>query len=101
MRLFLDTSVLLAVSASDRGASREIFRLAPANEWIMITTAYVVEEVLRNLPDFPPLVSGAWVGLRSELLLMEDVVTLDRPVVFSARKDRPVLFSALRGRISC
>jgi len=48
----------------------------------MITTAYVVEEVLRNLPDFPPLVIGAWVGLRSELLLMEDLVTLDRPVVF-------------------
>jgi hypothetical protein len=61
----------------------------------MITTAYVVEEVLRNLPDFSPLVSGVWVRLRSELLLMEDVVTLDRPVVFSARKDRPILFSAL------
>jgi len=44
----------------------------------MITTGYVVEEVLRNLPDFPPLVSGEWVRLRSELLLMEDVITLDR-----------------------
>ncbi len=46
------------------------------------------------LPDFPPLVSGEWVHLRSELLLMEDVITLDRPAVFSARKDRPILFSA-------
>jgi hypothetical protein len=60
----------------------------------MITTGYVVEEVLRNLPDFPPLVSGEWVRLRSELLLMEDVITLDRPAVFSVRKDRPILFSA-------
>jgi hypothetical protein len=57
--------------------------------------AYIVEEVLRNLPAFPPLVSGEWVRLRSELLLTEDVVTLDRPAVFSARKDRPILFSAL------
>jgi hypothetical protein len=60
----------------------------------MITTAYAVEEVLRNLPDFPPLVSGEWVRLRAELLLMEDVITLDRPAVFSAKKDRPILFSA-------
>ena len=95
MRLFLDTSVLFAASASDRGASREIFRLADVNEWVMITTTYVVEEVLRNLPDFPSTVSGEWVRLRSGLLLMEDVVTLDRPAVFSARKDRPILFSAL------
>ena len=29
MRLFLDTSVLLAASGSNRGASREIFRFAP------------------------------------------------------------------------
>lgn len=65
MRLFLDTSVLLAASASDRGASREIFRLAAVNEWVMITTTYVVEEVLRNLPDFPSTVSGEWVRLRS------------------------------------
>jgi hypothetical protein len=53
-----------------------------------------VEEVLSNLPDFPLLVSGEWVRLRSELLLMEDEITLDRPAVFSARKDRPILFSA-------
>jgi predicted nucleic acid-binding protein len=94
VRLFLDTSVLLAAAASNRGASREIFRLASGNKWVMITTGYVVEEVLRNLPDFPPLVSGEWVRLRSELLLLEDVITLDRPAVFSARKDRPILFSA-------
>lgn len=61
----------------------------------MITTAYVVDEVLRNLPDFPPRVSAEWARLRLELQLMEDVVTVDRPAVFSAGKDRPILFSAL------
>jgi hypothetical protein len=75
-------------------ARHEIVRLAPANEWVIITTGYVVEEMLRNLPDFPSLVSGEWVRLRSELLPMEDVITLDRPTVFSARKERPILFSA-------
>lgn len=48
MRLFLDTSVLLAACGSATGASREIFRRAPANDWTLIATPYVVAEVLRN-----------------------------------------------------
>ena len=54
VRLFLDTSVLLAASGSANGASREIFRRASANGWILVVTPYAIEEVLRNLPDFPP-----------------------------------------------
>ena len=95
MRLFLDASVLLAASGSANGASREIFRLAPVNGWTLITTPYAIEEVLRNLPDFPPSASVEWARLRSALLIMDDVLTLDRPVVFEAGKDRPILFSAL------
>ena len=53
MRLFLDTSVLLSACAFANGASREIFRLAGVNRWVLVATPYVVEEVLRNLPDFP------------------------------------------------
>ena len=95
MRLFLDTSVLLAAAGSPNGASREIFRRAAANSWTLVTTPYVIEEVLRNLPDFPPSASADWVLLRPRLLVMDDVLTLDRPVVFPAGKDRPILFSAL------
>jgi hypothetical protein len=29
------------------------------------------------------------------LLVLDDVVTLDRPVIFEAGKDRPILFGAL------
>jgi hypothetical protein len=54
-----------------------------------------VEEVLRNLVDFPPAASAEWAKLRADLLVLDDVLTLDRPVVFSASKDRPILFSAL------
>jgi len=95
VRLFLDTSVLLAACGSNTGASREIFRRAEANGWILITTPYVIEETVRNLPDFPPSASANWVRLRPGLLVMDDVLTLDRPVVFPAGKDRPILFSAL------
>ena len=95
MRLFLDTSVLISACASARGASREIFRLAGVNGWVLVVTPYVVEEVLRNLPDFPVGASGEWVRLRGEVLVMDDVLTVDRAVVFPVPKDKPVLFSAL------
>lgn len=95
MRLFLDTSVLLAASGSANGASREIFRRASANGWVLVTTPYAIEEVLRNLSNFPPSATAAWAGLRPALLVMDDVLTLDRPAVFQAGKDRPILFSAL------
>ena len=33
--------------------------------------------------------------MRPALLILDDVLTLDRPAVFEAGKDRPILFSAL------
>jgi predicted nucleic acid-binding protein len=95
MRLFLDTSVLLAASGSDRGASREIFRRAGACGWILLTTPYVVEEVHSNLPELSVAATAAWARLRPELTLMDDVLTLDRASVFEPAKDRPILFGAL------
>ena len=95
MRLFLDSSVLLAASGSSLGASRQIFRRARSNEWTLFTTPYVIEEVLRNLPKLPPTATAEWARLRPALLLSDDVVTLDRPAVFERAKDRPILFSAL------
>jgi predicted nucleic acid-binding protein len=95
VRLFLDTSVLLAASGGITGASREIFRRAAANGWILVTTPYAIEETIRNLPDFPASATADWAQLRPSLLIMDDVLTLDRPSVFAAGKDRPILFSAL------
>ena len=95
MRLFLDTSVLLAASGSAVGASRHVFRLAPANAWSLVATPYVVEEVLHNLPLLPASATSAWGHLRLGLTVLDDVLTLDRAVVFSAGKDRPILFGAL------
>ena len=95
MRLFLDTSALLAASGSAQGASREIFRLASVNQWTLIATPYAVEEVRCNLPNFPASAGADWNRLRGELLLMDDVFTVERPAVFAPAKDRPILFSAL------
>lgn len=95
MRLFLDASVLLAASGSATGASRHLFRLAPANGWSLVATPYVIGEVLHNLPHLPAAATSAWARLRPALWLRDDILTLDRAVVFPASKDRPVLFSAL------
>ncbi len=95
MRLFLDTSVLLAACGSTKGASREIFRLAPLNNWMLITTPYVLDEANRNLPLLPDDAASQWPTLRPELVIRDDVLTLHQGVVFPVAKDRPVLFSAL------
>ena len=95
MRLFLDTSVLLAACGSARGASREIFRLAPSHVWAFIATPYVIEEVLTNIGVLGPAAAAEWPRLRKELLIYDDILTLDRPAVFSPAKDKPILFSAL------
>jgi hypothetical protein len=95
VRLFLDTSVLLAACASDLGASREIFLRALPNEWVLVTSPYVVGEVLANLRKLPASASAEWAKLRPMLLLLDDILTVDRPSVFEPAKDRPILFSAL------
>ena len=95
MRLFLDASVMLAACGSATGASRGVFRHAEAQGWILITVPYALHEVFNNLGDFPPAASAEWARLRQVLLVMDDVLTVDRPVVFPAGKDRPILFSAL------
>ena len=95
MRLFLDTSVLLAACGSAKGAWREIFRLALYNPWTLIATPYVLEEVNRNLPVLPTSAESDWLALRSQLVLRDDVVTLHQIAIYPVTKDRPILFSAL------
>jgi predicted nucleic acid-binding protein len=95
VRLFLDSSVLIAAAASAEGASREIFRRAPTRDCGLITTPYAVTEVVRNLAGFAAPVTVTWLRLRERLVLVDDVLTIDKPAVFPVNKDRPILFSAL------
>ena len=60
-----------------------------------MTTPYVIEEVARNLPKFPPEATAEWARLRPRLRMRDNILTLDRPVVFPAGKDRPILFGAV------
>jgi predicted nucleic acid-binding protein len=95
VRLFLDTSVLLAASGSATGASRELFNRAAVNDWTLVASPYAIEEVYRNLLRLPPTGASDWARLRPSVVIVDDVLTLDRPVIFERSKDRPILFTAL------
>jgi predicted nucleic acid-binding protein len=94
VRLFLDTSVLLAATGSGSGASREVFRRASSNGWMLLVTPYVLGEVERNLPLLGQRAIAQWNSLRSPLKLVPDILTIELAVVFPNAKDRPILFSA-------
>lgn len=95
MKLFLDTSVLLAAIGSEKGASRELFKLAVSQDWQLIATPYVLNEVEANLVQLPAIKTKDWDDLQPKLSIAEDILVLDLPVVFEPAKDRPVLFGAL------
>lgn len=95
MRLFLDASVLLAAAGSPNGASRAVFALAPAQGWVLVSSPYALNEVLRNLRKLPGQATSEWLRLRPQVTMADDVVSLDRPVIFGTSKDRPILFTAL------
>lgn len=95
MRIFLDTSVLLAACRSKFGASRAILDIAAKQGWKLTASLWVRNEVEKNLSKFPFESTATWVGLRSRISLVDDVVSIDRALVFPASKDRPVLITAL------
>jgi hypothetical protein len=60
-----------------------------------VSSPWAVSEVFQNLPDLPVTATGDWLRLRPCVSIVDDVLVLDRPVIFSASKDRPILFTAL------
>jgi hypothetical protein len=96
LKLFLDTSVLLAACGSECGASGYICGHAAINDWTLIVTPYVIDEVCRNLDRVTAATAKIrWLGFAPTLSIRRNVLTLDRPVVFPKSKDRPILFGAL------
>ena len=76
MKLFLDTSVLLAACGSEHGSSRAVFDYAPAQRWELFASPWVLGEVLRNLPKLPPGATATWSRLRPRLVIVDDLVSL-------------------------
>lgn len=99
MRLFLDTSVLLAASGSRKGASRFLITEASAHSWELVSSDYCDEETRRNLPKVSRSGAIAWKNeIKPRLRFVRADLTLDKPLVFPKAKDRPVVITALASR---
>ncbi|MDO8539043.1 MAG: hypothetical protein Q7S40_01270 [Opitutaceae bacterium] len=94
MRIFLDTSFIIAAAGSRTGLPRYILEHGQRSQWVFITSLYCEEEVARNIHK----VGGEafWLSvIRPDLRIHTTEVVLDYPLVFDASKDRPVIISAL------
>lgn len=102
MKLFLDTSVLLAAAGSTQGASRYVVEEAAAQDWRLLTAPYCVAEALRNARKIgskaPAALSRAIIP---KLELVPTELAFDQALVFPKAKDRPVLLSALGAEADC
>ncbi len=99
MRIFLDTSVLLAAAGSSRGASRFLITQADAHGWELVSSDYCAEEARRNLPKLGRSAAAAWrTAIAPSLRLIRASLALDKPLVFPKAKDRPVVITALATR---
>jgi predicted nucleic acid-binding protein len=99
VRIFLDTSVLLAAAGSSRGASRFLITQADAHGWELVSSDYCAEEARRNLPKLGRSAAAAWrTAIAPSLRLARASLALDKPLVFPKAKDRPVVITALATR---
>jgi len=96
VRLFLDTSVLLAASGSAGGASRFLIDSAAFNGWKLISSPYCRAEVDKNVIKIGSDAIEYWRNhLYVMLTLVQDCVVMDKPLSFEAIKDKPVIITAL------
>lgn len=97
MRLFLDANVLFSAALSPEGTASKLFAFAEAGACELVTSAFVVAEVTRNLRVKAPEVVDRWehaiasVGIVAEA----DLRLVGRLAVPLAAKDRPILAAAL------
>ena len=96
MKLFLDTSVLLAASGSAKGASRFLITEGSALGWELISSDYCEEETIRNLSKIGRSAATAWAKqIKPRVRIVPTSLALDKPLVFPKAKDRPVVIAAL------
>ena len=95
MRIFLDSSVLLSASGSEKSLSRLVAALAPERGWTLVSAIYCQAETNRNIIKLGPQAVATWPELRRKIQWVPNALTSTRPLLLTASKDKPVLISAL------
>jgi predicted nucleic acid-binding protein len=99
MRLFLDSSVLLAASGSANGASRLLITEAEDQNWDLMSSLYCLEETRHNLPKLGPQAEKEFEFKVLPFVECVDTrLVVDRPLVYRVTKDRPVVAGALAAK---
>ena len=101
LRVFVDTSALLAGLNSPTGAAGTILAACFSHDLIPVISPQVIEEAERNIPFKFPLLADAW----ASFLLIPPEVTSSPSLqeIRKARKilptsDAPILASAIRAK---
>jgi predicted nucleic acid-binding protein len=102
IRVFLDSSVLIAACYSSTGASREIIRQAIRGTLQVVSSKLVVEETERNLTSKAPVALPAFQQFL-DVVPFEFVRPTKRQVLQAARyttlKDAPIVAAAKRAGV--
>lgn len=100
LRVFLDSSVIIAGSASSTGASRAVLILAEIGLFKAIVSQQVIQECQRNLANKLPVAMPAFLELLTRLALEvvddPDAQDVARWQTIIEEKDAPILAAALR-----
>ena len=95
MRIFLDSSVVLAGCGRATGASRGVIELAATNGWELLTSAYSLIEIEDNLQRLGSVEAiKFWQQFRPTLTRVPDALTFPWITTLIVSKDRPILFTA-------
>jgi predicted nucleic acid-binding protein len=77
LNIFLDSSVVVAASLSNTGASRQVFDLAPRHEWSLVISPWVLREVRENLRNRRNA-AHEWKSLRARVVVEKDEFSIGR-----------------------
>ena len=101
MRVFLDSSVLLAAAGSTKGASRFVILNHPGSIEL-VTSDYCIHEVEFNLNKLSPQSAADWYAeIKPKLEIIPVRISLSRILIYPKAKDRPVVITALSTNACC
>ena len=105
VRVFLDSSVLIAASASNKGASYAVVLLGEIGLIKVVISSQVLEECERNLfkklPESIEVFRSIISTLNPEVLSNPGLENINLLVNLIEPKDAPILGAALQGKVNC
>jgi hypothetical protein len=89
VKLFLDTSVILSASASEKGASRWIIEECSRHKWSLVSANYCKAETLKNLTKMGGSARETFDALVAPAIRWKaDTWVSEYPLLFPKAKDR-------------